>query len=117
MFFAVVRASTRYAMMPILVLGKISRYISAYREQGALLMQMNVSLTPMLYEAVQDKVRSGQYSNASEVVRDAIRRMDERAIVDAAWHDLNETLEAAAESGRTSATVTQIVEQAKAGKV
>ncbi len=80
-------------------------------------MQMNVSLTPKLYEAVQAKVHSGRYSNASEVVRDAIRRMDERAIVDSAWKNLNETLEAAADSGHTSVTVTQVVEQVRADKV
>ena len=66
-------------------------------------MQMNVSVTPELYELVQRKVRSGLYGNASEVVRDALRRMDERAIVDGAWSELNDTLEAAVASGTKSA--------------
>jgi antitoxin ParD1/3/4 len=79
-------------------------------------MQMNVSLTPKLYEAVQAKVRSGLYSNASEVVRDAIRRMDQQALVDSAWTDLNATLDDADASGRSPATVNQIVKQVIAGQ-
>lgn len=39
---------------------------------------MNVSLTPRLEEIVRQKVQSGLYNNASEVVREAIRQMDER---------------------------------------
>ena len=39
-------------------------------------MQMNVSLTEELHKIVQQKVESGFYSNASEVVRDAIRKME-----------------------------------------
>ena len=35
---------------------------------------MNVSLTPELESVIEEKVRSGLYSNASEVVRDALRR-------------------------------------------
>lgn len=39
---------------------------------------MNVSLTPRLEEIVRKKVDSGLYNNASEVVREAIRQMDNR---------------------------------------
>jgi antitoxin ParD1/3/4 len=45
--------------------------------------QMNVSITDQLAGYVRKKVKSGRYNNASEVVRDALRRMeeeDERAI-------------------------------------
>jgi len=35
---------------------------------------MNVSLTDELESMIQDKVKSGLYNNASEVVRDALRR-------------------------------------------
>jgi antitoxin ParD1/3/4 len=38
---------------------------------------MNVSLTPVLEKLVQKKVRSGLYNNASEVVREALRLMQE----------------------------------------
>lgn len=39
---------------------------------------MNVSLTPQLEKMVRDKVESGMYNNASEVVRDALRLMAEK---------------------------------------
>jgi antitoxin ParD1/3/4 len=39
---------------------------------------MNVSLTPRLEAIVRQKVESGLYNNASEVVGEAIRLMDER---------------------------------------
>lgn len=44
--------------------------------------QMNVSLTDRLAEYVRARVKSGRYTSASEVVREALRRMqqdDERA--------------------------------------
>ncbi|MFD2263229.1 type II toxin-antitoxin system ParD family antitoxin [Lacibacterium aquatile] len=36
---------------------------------------MHVSLTPKLEEMVREKVESGLYNNASEVIRDALRLM------------------------------------------
>ena len=39
---------------------------------------MNVSLTPQLEKMIRDKVESGMYNNASEVVREALRLMAER---------------------------------------
>lgn len=39
--------------------------------------QMNVSITDQLAGYVRKKVKSGRYNNASEVVRDALRRMEE----------------------------------------
>lgn len=38
--------------------------------------QMNVSITDELATYVRKKVKSGRYNNASEVVRDALRRME-----------------------------------------
>ncbi len=38
---------------------------------------MNVSLTPQLEEMVRNKVASGRYNNASEVVREALRLLEE----------------------------------------
>jgi len=38
---------------------------------------MNVSLTPELERFVQTKVESGRYNSASEVVREALRLLDE----------------------------------------
>ena len=45
--------------------------------------QMNVSVTEHLAGYVRKKVQSGRYNNASEVVREALRRMeddDQRAL-------------------------------------
>ncbi len=39
---------------------------------------MNVSLTPELEEIVHDRVRSGRYTSASEVVREALRLLIDR---------------------------------------
>ncbi|HKI14654.1 MAG TPA: type II toxin-antitoxin system ParD family antitoxin [Roseiarcus sp.] len=39
---------------------------------------MNVSLTPKLEEVVAEKVASGRYASASEVVREALRLLSER---------------------------------------
>lgn len=41
-------------------------------------MTLNVNLTPELEALVRDKVASGRYSSASEVVRDALRLMEIR---------------------------------------
>lgn len=41
-------------------------------------MGMNVNLTPQLEEMVRAKVASGLYTSASEVVREALRLMDEK---------------------------------------
>ena len=39
--------------------------------------QMNVSITDELAGYVRRKVKTGRFNNASEVVRDALRRMEE----------------------------------------
>ena len=39
---------------------------------------MNISLTPQLEELVRKKVESGFYSSASEVMREALRLLEER---------------------------------------
>lgn len=41
-------------------------------------MAMNINLTPQLEELVRQKVASGLYTSASEVVREALRLMDEQ---------------------------------------
>jgi antitoxin ParD1/3/4 len=45
--------------------------------KGHAVDQMNVSITDHLAGFVRKKVKSGRYNNASEVVRDALRRMEE----------------------------------------
>ena len=39
---------------------------------------MNVHLTPELEELIQKKVESGRYNSASEVMREALRLMEQR---------------------------------------
>ena len=39
---------------------------------------MNVSLTPELEKIVAERVASGRYASASEVIREALRLLDER---------------------------------------
>ena len=39
---------------------------------------MNVSLTPELEQYVHSKIKSGRYLSASEVVREALRLLEER---------------------------------------
>lgn len=41
-------------------------------------MGMNINLTPQLEEMVRQKVTSGLYTSASEVVREALRLMEEK---------------------------------------
>jgi antitoxin ParD1/3/4 len=41
-------------------------------------MPLNVNLTPQLEHLVRQKVSSGRYNSASEVVREALRRMEEQ---------------------------------------
>ena len=41
---------------------------------------LNVNLTAQLRRFVKDQVRAGRYENENEVVRDAIRQMQEREI-------------------------------------
>ena len=45
---------------------------------------MNVSLTPELERFVHEKVHSGRYTSASEVVREALRLLEEHEKVRAA---------------------------------
>jgi antitoxin ParD1/3/4 len=47
-------------------------------------MPMNVNLTPQLEEMIKRKVASGLYNSASEVVREALRLMEEQDRVRAA---------------------------------
>lgn len=41
-------------------------------------MGLNINLTPQLEEMVRQKVTSGLYTSASEVVREALRLMEEK---------------------------------------
>ncbi|WP_040914138.1 type II toxin-antitoxin system ParD family antitoxin [Lentisphaera araneosa] len=70
---------------------------------------MNVSLTPELHDIVQRKVKSGLYSNASEVIRASIRNLEKEEQKQNSWNTLNKLLEDAADSGRSESTLDDIV--------
>jgi antitoxin ParD1/3/4 len=54
---------------------------------------MNVSLTPELERFVSDKVQAGRYNSASEVVREALRLLEEHEQARAAQlNELNREL-------------------------
>ena len=60
-------------------------------------MTMNVNLTPQLEEMVRQKVASGLYTSASEVVREALRLMEQQdrlraAKLDQLRHDIRDGL-------------------------
>lgn len=48
---------------------------------------MNVSLTPELEKFVGDKVESGLYNNASEVVRESLRLLKEHDDIRVKWRE------------------------------
>ncbi|HSI60643.1 MAG TPA: type II toxin-antitoxin system ParD family antitoxin [Ideonella sp.] len=63
-------------------------------------MGMNVNLTPHLEEMVRGKVSSGLYTSASEVIREALRLMDEQDRLRAAKLDqLRQDVQAGLASG------------------
>ena len=49
-------------------------------------MTMHVNLSPEMESFIKTKVASGFYGNATEVIRDAIRRMQAEESRVAAWH-------------------------------
>jgi antitoxin ParD1/3/4 len=63
---------------------------------------MNVHLTPELEQIVHSKVESGNYSSASEVVREALRLMNERDQLKAIQREeFQKKISAGLESART----------------
>jgi antitoxin ParD1/3/4 len=67
-------------------------------------MGMNVNLTPQLEDLVRAKVASGLYTSASEVVREALRLMDEQDRLRAAkLEQLRDDIRKGVESGPSKA--------------
>jgi antitoxin ParD1/3/4 len=61
---------------------------------------MNISLTPQLEKLVQDRVKSGRYTSASEVIREALRLMDERdRLLEAKFDQLRQDIREGLDSG------------------
>jgi antitoxin ParD1/3/4 len=64
---------------------------------------MNVNLTPQLEDMIKKKVASGLYNSASEVVRDALRLMEEQDRVRAAkLEQLRQDIRAGLNSGEST---------------
>jgi len=67
-------------------------------------MPINVNLTPFLEEMVRQKVKSGLYTSASEVVCEALRLMEEQDSLRKAKLDtLRQDIRAGIESGTANA--------------
>ena len=79
-------------------------------------MQLNVSLPPRMYEFVQDKVKSGMYSDPSEIIQDALRRFNEKELDREAWQTLNSLLANAKKSGKSTMSVKDIARDIVAQK-
>lgn len=75
-------------------------------------MGMNVNLTPQLEELVRSKVASGLYTSASEVVREALRLLDEQDRMRAAkLGQLRDDIRQGLDSGPSSAWNTEEVKR------
>lgn len=69
--------------------------------------QMNVSLTPELENLVNQKLKSGMYSSASEVIRAALRLMAEQdQLKQVRLNELRADLSAGLEQAKNDETVT-----------
>lgn len=67
-------------------------------------MGTNVNLTPQLEEMIRRKLASGMYGSASEVVREALRLLDERDREKALrLESLRAEIDAGVKSGRSQA--------------
>lgn len=65
---------------------------------------MNVSLTPELEQYVQEKVSSGLYYSASEVIREGLRLMREREqLQQIRLQELRQEIQAGLDSGESTA--------------
>jgi len=66
-------------------------------------MGMNINLTPYLESMVRQKVESGLYTSASEVMREALRLMDEHDRVHATkLEQLRQDIRAGLDSGEAT---------------
>ena len=85
-------------------------------------MGMNVNLTPQLEDLVRSKVSSGMYTSASEVVREALRLMDEQdrlrqAKLDELRRDVRKGLESGESEAWNAAAVKVKARALRSGKV
>ncbi len=80
-------------------------------------MSMNINLTPKLEEMVREKVASGLYTSASEVVREALRLMDEKDRMRAAkLAQLRQDVQEGLDSGPATTWDAEAIKQAGRAK-
>lgn len=73
---------------------------------------MNVSLTPELEQYVQEKVASGMYYSASEVIREGLRLLREREqIQQIRLQELRQDIQAGLDSGEPVPLDMQVVKE------
>jgi antitoxin ParD1/3/4 len=67
-----------------LILAKLAKYAKyGTHERETVMPTRNVSLTPEQDEFIEKAVKAGEYQNASEAVRDALRALQQRRREDA----------------------------------
>ena len=78
---------------------------------------MNISLTPELEQLVNDKVKTGMYQTASEVIREGLRLLKERdQRLEALRHDIRAGFDAVERGEFTDydeRTIQQLADRAK----
>lgn len=73
---------------------------------------MNVSLTPELEQYIQEKVSSGLYYSASEVVREGLRLLKEREqLQQIRFSELRQDIQAGLDSGEATPLDMQAVKE------
>lgn len=91
-------------------MAKIANVCHILNQEDLFMATMNVSLPDLMREWVDQQIQSGHYSNASDYVRDLIRRdqeyLDKREI-------LVQALIAGEESGKSTRTIEDIWDSLK----
>ncbi len=95
----------------------MANFANVWNYGATAMSTMNISLTPQLEKLVQDRVKSGRYTSASEVIREALRLLDshDRAL-DQGLTRLQADVEAGMQQldqGRSSPFDTDAVERIK----
>lgn len=73
-------------------------------------MTMHVNLSPEMERFIKAKVASGAYGNATEVIRDAIRRMQDEDTRISAWKAAIATGDAELDRGEGAAYTPQLMD-------
>ncbi len=77
---------------------------------------MNISLTPEFEKLIQQRIATGMYTNASEVVRDALRHFEDTDPYKSLRDIMLPRIAAAAKGEITDKSFDEIIEEAKQEK-